>query len=162
MSYVRSEKESENIVQDCFLAIWEKRESLIFDEHLKSYLYTTVKNKSLNYLTKKKIFVDETQGHGLEVTGNMPSPVQKLTQKETEKIVFHAIDSLPPKCKRIFLLSRQEEMSYKEIAELLEINIKTVENQIANALKIIREKMGIAKGQSGSQYYLPSIFFLVF
>ena len=161
-SYVVSAKEAESIVQDSFLAIWEKRDTLQLDESLKSYLYTTVKNKSLNYLQKKKLFVQETEDHQLEVSGNMPTPVQQLSQKETEKIIFAAIENLPPKCKRIFLLSRQEDLSYKEIASVLDINIKTVENQIANALKIIREKMGITKGKSGNQYYLPSIFFLVF
>jgi len=160
-TYVGNVKEAEGVVHDCFLAIWEKKESLTLDEGLKSYLYTSVRNKSLNVLQKRKIFATEVSEGTLEVAGDIPNPVQQLSKKETERIIFEAIEALPPKCKRIFLLSRTEHLSYKEIASLLEINAKTVENQIAIALKSIREKMGIKKGKSGgNQYHMPSILFL--
>jgi len=160
-SYVGNIKEAEGVVHDCFLAIWEKRDSLALDESLKSYLYSSVKNKSLNVLQKRKLFATEMNDGTLEVTDDMPNPLQQLSKKETERMIFDAIERLPPKCKRVFLLSRTEHLSYKEIASLLDINTKTVENQIAIALKFIRESMGIKKGKTGGNlYHLPSILFL--
>lgn len=144
MQYVKNKEDAHELVNDAFLAIWDKRDDLKIDESIKSYIYTVVRNKALNFLKKKKIeftdFSDE-----MPTISNAPSATDYINAKETEVIVFLLIDKLSPKCKQIFLLSRKEEMSYKEIAAILEISEKTVENQIGIALKFI--KSGLDKKQ---------------
>lgn len=159
-TYLHSDAEAENVVQDCFIAVWEKRDSLVFDLGLKSYLYQAVRNKSLNEIKRSMRHAAETYEFIAEVETVNPSPLEQFSKKETEELIHKSITNLPPKCRRVFLLSRQEQMSYKEIATLLDINPKTVENQIAIALKSIREQMGIKRNSEGKNFYLPSILFL--
>lgn len=159
-TYMRDQALAEGLVQECFINIWAKRNELELDEKLKSYLYTSVKNTCLNRLTKRKLDTSSMEYHEYDTAISNPDPLQELTQKETEKKITEAINQLPPKCKRVFLLSRNEDMSYKEIASFLEISIKTVENQMGYALKSIRQYLGMKKNKDGKGYYLPGILFL--
>lgn len=161
MTYVKQKAIAEELVQDTFLTIWEKREQLDLNDQLRSYLYTSVKNRCYNYLTKKRIALDEYVEVEFETKGNYPSPLENLSKKETEAKIKAGINMLPPKCKRVFLLSRNEQMTYKEISVFLEISIKTVENQMGFALKFLREHLGMKKSQKGKGFYLPSVMFLI-
>jgi RNA polymerase sigma-70 factor (ECF subfamily) len=140
MQYVKSAEDADEIVNDTFLVIWEKREEVLLDATIKSYLYTIVRNKSLNFLKKKKL--DEvTLDNEFEIASPHISAIEHIQAKETEKAIFEIIEKLPPKCKQIFVLSRKEHMNNKEIAELLELSEKTIENQITIAIRIIKESL---------------------
>jgi RNA polymerase sigma-70 factor (ECF subfamily) len=134
---VNDQQATEDIVQDVFLKIWNNRKDLSFTFSIKSYLYRAAINAALNYLEKNKRTV------GLE-TEYYPEPTaegveDQLHFQEVESRVQEAIETLPPACKTIFVLSRYEEMSYREIADSLQISVKTVENQMGKALRQMRQ-----------------------
>ena len=140
MQYVKSPEDADEIVNDTFLVLWEKRHEELQEVTVKSYLYTIVRNKSLNFLKKKKLN-EVVLDPEFEIASPVISPIEQLQAKETEKAIFEIIERLPPKCKQIFILSRKEQMSNKEIASLLELSEKTVENQITIAIRIIKESL---------------------
>jgi RNA polymerase sigma-70 factor, ECF subfamily len=132
---------SEDIVQDVFVKVWNNRENLDQDKSIKSYLYRSAINTALNYIEKNKRSVQITKMEAVTDQHKGNSTEEKMNFKELESRVSAAIDTLPPKCKAIFVMSRYDELSYKEIAESLELSIKTVENQIGKALGILRENL---------------------
>lgn len=133
---------TEDIAQDAFFVLWEKRSEV--NTSVKAYLYRAAINKAFNYLERNKRWVRKELEEGwYDFVPTANTTEQELAFKETEKTIHEALDTLPPACKTVFVMSRMEEMSYKEIAEVLNISIKTVENQIGKALKIMREKVGI-------------------
>lgn len=145
MQYTKSIEDADEIVNDTFLAVWEKKDQLILDDTLKSYLYTIVKNKSLNWLKKRKVELTELDAN-FDLADSNTSAIEILQAKETEAAIYELIEKLPNKCKQIFVLSRKEQMSNKEIAILLELSEKTIENQITIAIKMI--KIGLRKKQN--------------
>ena len=142
---LKNQNDAAEIVHDVFLAVWEKREYLSLDQGLKSYLFRAVKNRCLNQLKRPTLpwaDLDNTLPPA-------PEPVhfsEQLNAEETERIIFRIVEKLPPRCRQIFLLSRLEQLSYKEIAELMDISTKTVENQMTIALRFIRESLYGSKG----------------
>lgn len=145
---VNNFSDADEIVNDVFLAIWEKRDQLELTPGLKNYLFTSVKNRCLNHIKKARLAFAEMPDE-LPVATLDPGILERMQAAETNKKVQILIDALPAKCRQVFLLSRMHELSYKEISELLDISPKTVENQIGIALKFLKENMGIAspKGQ---------------
>lgn len=139
--YVRIHEVSEEIVQDVFIYLWEKREVINISISFKSYLYTAVRNKSINYL-KLQLPKDQVKEDidNFEIAGTY-NVESEITFKELSQKVNEAIDSLPTKCKAIFILSRESGHTYREIAEKLGISIKTVENQMVIALRKLREHL---------------------
>lgn len=154
MQYVRSSDDANEIVNDTFMVVWEKQDELVIDQTLKSYLYTIVRNKSLNLLKKRKLEVAELD-MGFEIPSEIDSPLDILQAKQTEELVHRLIEQLPPRCQQIFVLSRKEHLSNKEIASLMELNEKTIENQISIAIRFIRN--GLGKKQKENK--LPLVFF---
>lgn len=142
LKYVKDIETARAIVQDCFIYIWEKRETMDEEKNLKSYITTMVYNRSLNYLRDHKKF----DRNILEFEGLMDEKSQMadsgIMAKELKGEIQSAISILPEKCREVFLLSRQENMKYQQIADHLGISIKTVENQMGKALKILRERLG--------------------
>ncbi len=137
--YLKHEQDAIDTVQELFLDLWQKRDILILSDNPKSYLMTAVKNRCLNKLTRKKTPFQDT--HLMkDVFIDNQTPLQTLEWKQTEASLKNLINKLPDKCREIFVLSRFEQMSYKEIASFLGISIKTVENQIGNALKMLRKQ----------------------
>ena len=136
---VRSQQVAEDIVQEVFLKLWNKREELEINVSLKSYLFRSAINTSLNFIgqSKKLEFLEEEDLNVLS-HNDVENNYDFL---ETEKNIKEAIDTLPPACRSVFILSRFEELSYKEIADTLQISVKTVENQMGKALKVLREKL---------------------
>ncbi len=140
-SYVRDAIVSEEIAQEVFLYIWEKRDKIQIQTTLKTYLYSAVKNKSLNYL-KLELPKQQATADISEVMLSVNNT--KLDESENEKLKVYiqkAIDSLPKKCRRIFVLSRNAGLTYEEIAKELDLSKKTVENQMGIALKKLRESL---------------------
>lgn len=136
--YLKNEQDSIDIVQELFKSIWEKRENLILPENPKSYLLKAIKNRCYNKLTRNK-----TSTNSIDYLENIlienKTPADILENRQTAIKIDELINKLPEKCREIFVLSRFENMSYKEIADSLDLSIKTVENQIGNALKFLRK-----------------------
>ncbi len=131
---------SEDIAQEVFLELWRKHTSIIVQTSLKAYLKRAAVNKTLNFIRDNKVTFDgEDELPALK--GKMTAAPEQLEAEELKAFLNQLIDELPDRCRMIFLLSRFEDMSYKEIAQKLDISVKTVENQISKALKILREQL---------------------
>ena len=137
-SFVRSKELSEEIVSDVFIKIWEKRKQLSEVENLKVYLYVATKNISLNYLDRKKRNdFSDIEDISASLISDYSDPEQLLITSDMMLLIQKAILQLPPKCRLIFKLVKEDRMRYKEVAEVLHISVKTVENQLAIAVKKI-------------------------
>lgn len=131
---------AEEVVQDVFVKIWEKRESLNLPDNISSYLYRAVLNESLNYLKKqKRNAYDENGIKNLENLSNCHE--MEIVQNEMRKEIRQAIKKLPDKTRRVFIMSRKLELSYQDIADRLNITVKGVEYHICNALKLLRKDL---------------------
>lgn len=150
--YVVFEEDAENVVQDVFLLLWEKREVLDIRVSLVSYLFSLVKNRSLDYLRHKVVAEEYKQELSFKLMSLEQLNYTFSSEEEIEKVIANAIDKLPERCREIFLKSRIEGMKYREIAEELNISANTVENHIAIALKKLRVEL---------KDYLPLLLFLV-
>lgn len=139
MKFIRDPDEAEEVVQDMFVRFWNKRNELNITVSLKSYLYQSVKYACLNRLKHQKVVRAHEQHHIRQSSANEDSDV--LVEQELEDKIQASLEKLPPERKKIFLMSRNEELKYKEIAEKLNISIKTVENQMGKALKLLREEL---------------------
>lgn len=137
--YVKETPIAEEIVQDVFLKIWENPENLEKITSIKSYLYRCVINASINYVNRQKN-IDE---HHKKLSSSITEEHLIELDEENELIILlhQEIDKLPAQCKKIFKLNRFEHLKYKEIAILLQLSERTVENHIANALKILRKSL---------------------
>lgn len=140
-AYIRNESVSEDIVQDVFVYIWKNRKNLAITSSLKHYLFTSAKNKSLNYLRNLRTRLSKEQQAIVDYEESSEQTDKEISLKELQHLLNHAIENLPPKCREIYLLSRDEELSNKDISEKLGISIKTVENQMTIALRKIREAL---------------------
>ncbi len=150
--FIKDFAASEEIVQDLFVNLWAKKDNLEIKSSLKSYLFQSTKNRCLNLI--KHIEVRENyKGINKErreeqenIAGN------EMEAAELSAKIENAISSLPTERQKIFRMSRFEDLKYKEIAEELEISIKTVENQMGKALKYLRGELAD---------YLPLFLILV-
>jgi RNA polymerase sigma-70 factor (ECF subfamily) len=134
---VRNQEEAEEIVQKIFLGIWEKRKDLKIDGPLENYLYTATKYRSINYI-KLELPKQQSTNSLDEIDISTEDFLEPETDSTSAKFIQDAIDQLPDKCRTIFILSRYSGLTYDEIAEELNLSVKTVENQIGNALKKLR------------------------
>ncbi len=141
MEYVKDHDIAREIVQDAFANLWEKRDSIQLDRSPKSYLGTSVRNRCLNYLRDHKKFdrsILEFEGLG---AGHDYVEHDHLVVDELKASIEKATNDLPDKCRQVFLKNRVENMKYKEIADELDISVKTVEAQMSKALRIMRDKL---------------------
>lgn len=134
---------AEDIVHHIFLQLWEKKDALQIRDSLSAYLSTSVRNACLNHLKHVKVKEEYEASFLRKVSDPVLSdtPSALLIEKEQVKEIKTWIDELPEKCGRVFRLSRFHSMSNKEIALLLNISVRTVENQIYRAMKILRERV---------------------
>lgn len=132
---------AKDIVQDVFFRLWEKRAELKIQD-MKPYLRRAVYNKAIDHIRKIK-----RQGGWTEEITDISHPVvsrtvlDEIAGKELQQRINKAINLLPNKCKTVFCLSRLENLSHKEIAAQLDISVKTIENQMTKALKIMRKHL---------------------
>ena len=133
--YVHSFDLTEEVVSDVFLKIWQKRGNLTGSGSFKAYLYTAVRNKALNYVQKEKRPIDSLQDHPRQVDSKRYQPEEELLFKEFKNHIEALINTLPPRRKQIFKLSRLEGFTYREIAGILSISVNTVQNQMVQAVK---------------------------
>jgi len=143
LKYVRQEEATEEIVQDVFLYIWEKRNIIQIKSSLKAYLFTAVKNRSINYLKAQMDHLEDADSLPESKHPFYQENEDNLDHQELVKFVGLAVDNLPNKCKIIFNLSRNSGLTYQEISEELNISKKTVEAQMSIALKRLRESLSM-------------------
>ena len=131
---------AEETVQDLFVKIWEKRENLTIQSSVKHYLFRSVRNHCLNQLQHDKI-KKQYSDRMLETVHQEINPDDFYLEVDLVQRIEKSISSLPPKRQEIFRLSREQGLKYKEIAETLNISVKTVEAQMGQALKYLREEL---------------------
>ncbi|NML20125.1 RNA polymerase sigma-70 factor [Pseudoflavitalea sp. G-6-1-2] len=143
-SFVRSPEMAEEIVSDVFIRIWERRAQLQNIDNLAVYLYVSTRNTALKYLMRHQkqasISLDDLK---VELESPHQDPEKILLSAEMTKKVKEAIDHLPPRCKMVYKLIREDGLRYKEVAEILNISIKTIDNQLAIALKKIGKAINV-------------------
>ena len=130
--------DAEEMVQNVFVKFWNKRETLTISDSPKSYLYQAVKNESLNFIKHKKLVLQHATGGIATTLSASPDP---LVLAELQEKIDHVLAALPTERKKIFLMNRNDGLKYREIAERLNISIKTVENQMGSALKYLRSQL---------------------
>lgn len=131
---------SEEIVQDFFVKLWEKREQFFIETSIKNYFFRSVKNLCLNFIQHNKTKIKYAQTVISEVENNF-SDDSNYPEIDLAEKIEESINSLPEKRQEIFRLSRQEGLKYHEIAKKLNISIKTVETQMSLAMKTLRDKL---------------------
>ncbi|MDR1454572.1 MAG: RNA polymerase sigma-70 factor [Tannerella sp.] len=141
--YVNHREASEDIVQDIFLELWARRESIRFDDPdaVKSYLFKSVYTRAL-YLLKTRPPNDPLEALDENALSSpVPGQEQSLFFGELKTEIAGCVETLPPQCRKIFLLSRGHELKNREIAARLGISIKAVEKQIGKALSVLRKHL---------------------
>ncbi len=152
--YLNSNEDAEGLVQDVFLKIWEKRKELKEDLSFNSFLYTVTFNAIRQYFRKKSREKKYLGNYFENFEESHNETLLDIEYNNLRELADKAIDKLPEKRKRIFLLSRHQGLSNAEIANRLRISIKTVENQMTQALKFLREHLGQETMFSILFYYL--------
>lgn len=151
-TFLQDKEDAEEIVQSTFLLVWEKRDALAIRTSVKPYLYAMVRNACLNVLKHEKV-KQRFAGEEIAMADRSHDDVsQHVASNELELRIKVAMNELPEQCRMVFKLSRFEELKYAEIAEQLNISVKTVENHMGKALKIMREQL---------KDYLPLILVLL-
>ncbi len=139
--YLHDPMMSEEVVQDIFIYLWEKKEKIKIESSVKLYLLRASKNRSLNYIRDQRAKLDIHQ-HLAEFNGNtaeMPDKVMDTNQ--LREVIDTAINSLPDRCREVYILGKEKSLSYKEISDELGISVKTVEVQMGTALKKLRDQL---------------------
>lgn len=158
--YVLSEEEAENIAQDVFLEFYQKRDSLDFHINIIAYLFTSVKNKCIDYLRRKlleqeaaaKMQEEFDLSFRMKFDSLEAFNLEGLSEDNIKNIIEKALESLPERCREIFVMSKIEGKKQKEIAEDLGVSVKTIECQMTIAYKKLREEL---------KNYLPLLLFLL-
>jgi RNA polymerase sigma-70 factor, ECF subfamily len=136
---IKDASAAEEIVQELFVKLWEKRSQIMIESSVKNYLFRAVKNHCLNYIKHNHI---KSEYNRKMLEASEPSS-QETDEPDADlmQLIEESISSLPDKRREIFRLNREEGLKYREIAEKLNISIKTVETQMGLALKTLREKL---------------------
>ena len=137
---LRERAPAEELAQDVMLELWRRRESLTVDTSLHGYLFRATRNRTLNYLRHEKV-VQRGAVYAAPETTAAPVGESGLLEQEIDSDLQNAMNELPPRCREVFELSRVHGLKYAEIAQTLDISIKTVEAQMGKALRIMREKL---------------------
>ncbi|MCL3781426.1 RNA polymerase sigma-70 factor [Prolixibacteraceae bacterium JC049] len=146
LKYIGDEAVSEEIVQDSFMKLWEGRQKLAADTHIRNILYTITKNSCLNFLRNQQTALKNRQNiHYLEMQFNYEALNRlgnaNMEFDELKQQIDNAIASLPEDIREVFLMSRLEEMKYREIADKLGVSVKTVEAKMSKALSLLRNDL---------------------
>ncbi len=139
--YVGDIDAAKEIVHDVFLNLWTKRDNIDVTKAVKSYLYTSAYNRSLNHLRDNKKFDKSAELENNSNTESVWNFSDHMDILELEEKINKTIESLPEKCREVFLMSRYDGLKYNEIAEKLNISVKTVETQMSKALLVLRDNL---------------------
>ncbi len=138
-TFLKDTDETEDVVQQVFVSMWEKRAQLDIHTSVRAVLYRAVHNACLNRLKHQKVRRD--YAGDWKNTQSDSEQTDALEAAELQERINRAIETMPEQCARIFKMSRFEQLKYQEIADQLGLSVKTVENQMGKALKIIREAL---------------------
>ncbi len=139
--WVQDADQVEEIVQEVFVGIWEKRTSLNITGSFRSYLFSAVRNACFNHIKHLKVRAEHQSYVQATANPNLETADRQLEASELAKAINKAVNELPERCREVFRLSREEGKKYAEIAEELDISVKTVENQMGKALKTLRVEL---------------------
>lgn len=153
ITILREDSHAEEIVQNVFYKMWEKRGKIDIQTSVTAYLYRSVYNDCLNYLKHKKVKATYTMHTAWSQKNESDNATTKVQLSELQQKLDAALSDLPEQCRTIFQMSRFEELKYREIALKLGISVKTVENQMGKALGILRIRLAD---------YLPILVLLLF
>jgi RNA polymerase sigma-70 factor (ECF subfamily) len=146
MGFIRKKEIAEEIVSDVFVKTWKTRSNLTEIENLKAYLFVSVKNSCISHIRKnRKENLITLDGFDDYLAPTVECPESEYINNEKLNEIYLAIEQLPPKCKLAFSLAKFNGLKYKEIAEVMEISEKTVNNHLVFALKKLSESLGIRK-----------------
>lgn len=140
--FVRSEEGAKEIVQEVFMEVWENRSNLNPSGHLRGLLFEVARNKALDYIKHQKIvcdYISEKKRQKKESVHTVYN--QHNTYEGLIEAARQAISDLPPRGRTIYILNRDEGLTYKEISEYLDISIKTVETHMRRSLNILRKRL---------------------
>lgn len=156
-SLVRSKEIAEELVEDVFVKLWANRFKAAEIENITVYLYVAVKNRALNALSQKAQDLVSAPFDFLDTTVDefAADPYDLMITAEMMDRMRQAIDSLPPRCKMIFKLIREDGLKYKEVAEILNISVNTIDVQMAIAVKKICTVLHIDKPSRSFSAYTP-------
>jgi RNA polymerase sigma-70 factor (ECF subfamily) len=148
MKYVPDIDEAKGVVHEVFVIVWEKFETMPHDMNYRSYFYTAVRNRCLNYIRDKKkhVALENVPDHFATYSNT------NMETAELENRIELAIQSLPEKCRMVFELNRVEGLKYAQIAEKMQISVKTVEAQMSKALSVLRDHLS---------EFITILFFLI-
>ncbi|MEA2760807.1 MAG: hypothetical protein QOD47_91 [Gemmatimonadaceae bacterium] len=139
-SVVGERAPAEEIAQEVMLELWRRRESLQVEQSFGAYLMRSTRNRALNHVRHQRIVARELAAATLELRES-PGTDAEMLGVELEKVVREAIAALPDRCREVFELSRGQGMRYVDIAEVLEISVKTVEKRMGQALSELRDRL---------------------
>ena len=137
-SILRNMDDAEDVVQKTFCKLWDQRETLNIQSSINSYLYRIVHNDCLNTVHQQTNHKEHNLNYISAFESSTDSVNEHLATSELQAAINKALEALPPQCKRVFEMSRIEQLSYSEIATQLDISTNTVENHISKALKLLR------------------------
>ena len=140
---------AEDVVQEVFVQIWQKRENIKLKASIKNYLFQSTRNKAIEILRKKKLENDYKE-HELSLKTEAYEIEEEANNYMLKERLKRSIRQLPPKCQEIFVMSKMNGLTYAEIAEELDLSVKTVENQMGRALKLLREMLLKKKSDNGN------------
>lgn len=140
-SLLRDEANAEEMVQQVFFKLWDRAGNLQIAGSIAAYLYRAVHNECLNFLKHQKVKAKHQLHVAYRAREAERSSADVFADPDLQKKIQEAMDSLPEQCRTIFQMSRFEDLKYREIAERMQLSVKTVENQMGKALKIMRARL---------------------
>ena len=141
---LQNSQDAKDIVQETFLALYQKKDGIDIQKNFSGYIYQVLKNKILNFISKQNVranYQEQIEQESVFDVSEQNDVDSYVFENELKKQIEEGIDLLPEKMRQVFEMSRFEQLSHKEIANQLNISDKTVKRQIVNALKIIRSKI---------------------
>lgn len=142
LTYVKTREIAEEIVSDVFVQVWQHRARLEEIHNLTVYLYTCIRNHSLNFLAKEKKHLHlPLEDSSMYIASTAQNPEQRFISVEMIQKIELAVQQLPPRCGLIFKMIREDGLRYREVAEILNVSVKTVEAQVGIALRKISDAL---------------------
>lgn len=135
---VKDRDTAEEIVQDLFFRIWQDREKLTIKSSLNGYLFRSVHNRCLHHIDHLKVVSRHAEEISVTASDDSPDPVEIMQYNELQEKIATVLEKLPERCGKIFCMNRFEGLRYSEIAEKLQVSVKTVEAEMSKALKEFR------------------------
>jgi RNA polymerase sigma-70 factor (ECF subfamily) len=163
---VKNEELAQEVVMDVFTKLWKYRKKLSEIHNFTNYIFTAVKNQSINYIKKNKVLIESLDDHQSSCLIEYVEPEKLFLGRELAKEIETAVSNLPPRCQLIFRMVREDGLKYKEVADTLGISLKAVENQLLIAMKRIRKVVtdyseNASQNRTAAKLSLPIIFLTI-